>query len=61
MIAIEGLYVHLAVVKSPLRLLLVTWISHIERAFPYLWLIHELDLYPCDRGNLGAIITFQGV
>ena len=58
MIAIEGLYVSLAVVESPLRLLLVSWVSYIERVYPSLWLSHELGLHLYDEGNLGAFIAF---
>ena len=44
MTIIEGLHAHLTVVELPFRLLLVLWVSYVERAFPYLWLIHRLDL-----------------
>ena len=57
-ITIEGLYVHLVVVKSLLRLSLVSWVSYIERVYPSLWLSHELGLHLYDEGNLGAFIAF---
>ena len=44
MTIIEGLHAHLTIVELPFRSLLVLWVSHIERAFPYLWLSHGLEL-----------------
>jgi len=52
---IVQLYAGLAVVESPLRLLLVSWVSHIVRACTCLWLIYELGLHHYDGGNLGTI------
>ena len=35
-IVLEELYAYRALVNSPLRLLLVSWVGHIEKVYPYL-------------------------
>ena len=51
---------YLAFVGTLHILLLASWIDHIERVHPFLWLIHELGPYPMNKGNL-EIVAFRSL